>query len=429
MNSLNRTTPPEFKTVESINIIQPRETKFKNGIPVHIINADIQDIVEINFVFNAGHWYQPAPLIASTASSLINEGTKSRTSAELAELIDYYGAFFQQSSNQHTSELILYSLGKYVEQTVELVEDMIKNPIYPQDKFDISITNRRQGFVVDQEKVESKARKKLMEALFGKHHPYGVSADLEDFDRITVEQVRNYHRRFYNSKNCTIVLAGKVSDETFALVEKHFGLEDWNVNDQDAPVIEQEIQASEQKKIFIEKADAVQSAIRIGKMMVNRNHEDYPGIYVLNTILGGYFGSRLMNNVREDKGYTYGIDSVIVSQREAGYMVIVSEVGADVCKLALNEIYAEIEKLKHELVGEEELETVKNVLLGEMLREFDGPFSLSSKLKTSLLYASDFTYYTNFIKAIKDVQPEQLRALANKYYELSDFYEVVAGRM
>lgn len=429
METLNRSTPPEFKTVESINIIQPHETRFRNGIPVHIINADIQDIVEINFIFNSGHWYQSAPLIASTASGLINEGTHQHTSAELAELMDYYGSFFQQSTNQHTSELVLYSLGKYLPQTIELVEEMIKSPVYPQEKFDIVVTNRKQGFVIDQEKVESKARKKLMQSLFGDRHPYGISAELEDFDRLTVEQVREFHQLYYTSKNCTIVLAGRITDETVELVEKHFGLEHWNVNEMERPEVEAIEQPSEQKKVFIEKTDALQSAIRIGKKMVNRNHPDYPGLYVLNTILGGYFGSRLMNNVREEKGYTYGIDSVLISQLEAGYMVIISEVGADVCSLALKEIYAEIERLKHELVPLEELETVKNVLLGEMLREFDGPFSLSAKLKTSLLYSSDFSYYTEFIQSIRNIQPEQLLELANKYYKIDEFFEVVAGRM
>ncbi len=183
-----------------------------------------------------------------------------------------------------------------------------------------------------------------------------------------------------------------------------------------------------QKKHFLEKDDSVQSTIRIGRVLFNKMHKDYHAMKVLNTILGGYFGSRLMANIREDKGYTYGIGSRIVSMNNAGYMYIATEVGTKVCNDAVKEIYNEINKLRTELVSQEELNLVKNYMMGDFMRSADGPFALADKFKKIMFYGLSYSYYDDFVNTIKTITPEQIKTLANQYLNPDDLYELVVGK-
>ena len=176
--------------------------------------------------------------------------------------------------------------------------------------------------------------------------------------------------------------------------------------------------------IYIEKENALQSAIRIGRIFPNKTHHDYFGLKILNTVLGGYFGSRLMKNIREDKGYTYGIGSGILSLKESGYFFISTEVGSDVTQLALNEIYKEIETIRTTPIPQEELDLVKNYLLGQLLSSCDGPFSMAAMFENANEYGLDYTHYNNYIACIKEISPTTLLELAVKYLNKSDLKEL-----
>ena len=179
---------------------------------------------------------------------------------------------------------------------------------------------------------------------------------------------------------------------------------------------------------YIEKGDALQSAIRLGKVAINRSHADFPGMQVLNTILGGYFGSRLMANIREDKGYTYGIGSALVSMKNAGYFFIASEVGADVCGSALDEIYKEINILKQDAVSTEELSLVRNYMLGSMLGSLENAMSHADKFKNIYFSGLGYDYYQNYIRTVKTINPEDLLGLASKYFNTDAFETVIVGK-
>ena len=226
-------------------------------------------------------------------------------------------------------------------------------------------------------------------------------------------------------------MAGKVEEDMLVLLDNYFGGDDWNnASSSDSfaanlSVIEpNEINGSE----LILKKDAVQSAIRIGKVLFNKKHPDFQSLQILNTLFGGYFGSRLMSNIREDKGYTYGIGSGIVSLQNSGYFFISTEVGVDVCKDALNEIYFEMNRLREELVSENELQLVKNYLLGTFLRSVDGPFAMAEKFKGIMEYNLDYDYFDNYIATIRSISASKLRNLANTYLDKNSMIELVVGK-
>jgi predicted Zn-dependent peptidase len=162
--------------------------------------------------------------------------------------------------------------------------------------------------------------------------------------------------------------------------------------------------------------------------MPTKTHKDFHSLTVLNTILGGYFGSRLMTNIREDKGYTYGIGSGMIPLKKAGYFFISTEVGVEVCNKAIDEIYIEINRLRNESISEKELILVKNYMIGSFLRSIDGPFALANRFKSIMEYDLDYSYYDDYISTIKNIKASDLLNLANKYLDPNSMTEVVAGK-
>jgi predicted Zn-dependent peptidase len=327
-------------------------------------------VIKIDVQFNAGSWFQEKSFIASTVNEMLIEGTKFSTSQQIADKLDFYGAFIHPQPTKDFANISLYTLKKYLGQTVKIFEEVIKFPIFPEDEVNTYLAKRKQKFQVELEKVSNIARREFNQQVFGEKHPYGKKPNIEDYHEIKYQDIINFHKNLYNADNCKIIVSGKVNDQDIKTINQTFGNGNWNTN----TVLNNEQHTISSPEIFekiVEKENATQSAIRLGKVTINQDHPDYHKLHVVNTILGGYFGSRLMKNIREDKGYTYGINSVLVSLKNAGYFVILSEVGADVAKKAIVDIQSEIKKLRKESISKEELDLVRNYLLGDLLRSFD----------------------------------------------------------
>ena len=425
--TLNRKKAPGFKTIDHIDIQKAESHTLTNGIKVYTINSGSQELTKIELIFKAGMYYQSQALVASAANNLLETGTKSYTANQLSDNIDFFGSFFECSVSQDFSSLALFSLNKYMDKSLHFVEEIVKYPTFPKEEFEIYISNKKQKHLVNSQKVNVLARRRFSELLFGEKHPYGIDVKTEDFDKINLDAVKAFHKSYYHSGNCTIVASGKLPDNLIDTLNNFFGKEAWgNASTVAEPKVE--LNTTKELKHFIEKPEAIQSAVRIGRVLFNKKDPDYFKFQVLNTILGGYFGSRLMANIREDKGYTYGIGSGLSSLVHAGYFFISTEVGADVTKDTLKEIYAEIKLLRDELVDEDELETVRNYVLGQFLRSVDGPYALADKFKKVMFYGLDYSYYDDFINTIKTITPEHLKTLPNQYLNPEDLYELVVGK-
>ncbi|MDQ0638833.1 zinc protease [Pedobacter sp. W3I1] len=421
---LNRQQAPDFKQVSTINFIHPEKKVLDNGVPVFTIYSGEQDLVRIEFIFDNVNWKLEKPLQAIAVSALINNGTNKLSAKEIAEQIDFYGAFFQTEYVQDQSSVTLYTLNKHLHSVLPIVKDVLSESKFPQDELDIYIQNQKQKLQVNLKKNDVLSRKEFAQALFG-DTAYGVNIKADHYDALKREDLIEYFKAAYAPNNCTIIASGKFDISSFNLLNDAFG-KDWEKSN--AVKNSFDFTATEKQFVYTEKPEALQSAIRIGQLAINRKHEDFSGLQILNTVLGGYFGSRLMNNIREDKGYTYGIGSGISSLQQAGYLFIATEVGADVCSAALTEIYKEIELLKNELVGEEELNLVRNYMLGSMLGSLENVFSHADKFKNIYFSGLDYDYYTKYIEKVKTITAEELLALANKYLRTDHFTEVVIGK-
>jgi predicted Zn-dependent peptidase len=425
--TLNRKIEPDFKVVEKIDIPTPVKVVLDNGIETYIIKSGTQDVVKIELIFNAGSWFQKQVLVASCANEMLMEGTSALTSRQIAEKLDFYGAFIHTQPTKDFGNVSLYTLRKYLPETIAILKDIVINPVYEQKELTTFLNRRKQNFQVELAKVSSIARREFNEQLFGTQHPYGQKAELADYSNVDRNNVVEFHKAHYHPGNCRIFISGKVADSDIELLNKTLGDKNWQSNDLSC-FNNLNIGSFKKSERIILKEGATQSAIRLGKLVINRDHPDYFNLDIVNTILGGYFGSRLMKTIREEKGYTYGINSVLVSLKNACYFVILTEVNAEVTKNAVSDILFEMKKLRTEKVSIKELELVKNYMLGHLLRSFDGVFEISSNIRNLIDLNLDVDFYNRMITSIKDITPTEVMDIANKYLHEDSLVKTIVGK-
>lgn len=423
---LDRKTAPDFREIDHIKLIHPEHIRLENGCNIFCFNSGDQDLVRIEWIFGNLKFDPAKPLLNVVANTLLTEGTSTMSAAQIADQIDFYGAFLQAEYGFDQSELTLYSLNKHLGNTLPVIKAILTDAAYPQKELETYIRNQQQKLQVSLQKNDIVARRAYNKAIYG-NTIYGVSGTPELYQQLNREDLLAHYKNMYQPANCTIVISGKIDQHTIDLVREYFD-RNWQNTGEKPDTTQLTPQSAEEHFYYTEKPEALQSAIRMGMPMINRTHPDFPALQVLNTVLGGYFGSRLMANIREDKGYTYGIGSGLSSMKNGGAFYIATEVGADVCRPAVEEIEKEINLLKTELIPQEELELVRNYLLGSLLGSLENVFSHADKFKTLYFAGLDYSYYDRYTATVKSITSDQLLALANKYLKFDEFYKVIVGK-
>ena len=424
----DRTKAPTIKQIAHISIQKPVKQMLTNGMTLNVINAGSEDVVRFDLLIHSGQLEQTQPLQAMFVNRMLREGTGAFKSTDIAQKLDYYGAWLDFSSSVNCGFITLYSLGKYFPQTIEVLASMVKEPIFPEHELKVITDMNKHQFMVNNQRVDILARKRFNESLFGKQHPLGHFAALEDYDRINVDVLRAFYTKYYSSQNASAYISGNVTEDVLKCIEQHFGDEPWG----NQSLIERKEwitpTTSNEQHLFIEKEDALQSSIKMGCFAPTREHEDYTDLRVLTTLFGGYFGSRLMSNIREDKGYTYGIMSGILSYPNCSVLGISSETDNQYVKPLIREVHHEMDRLRNEKVPSNELEMVRNYMLGDMCRSYEKAFSLSDAwiyIETGSL-SDDF--FDRSVTSIREVTADRLLELAQKYFRKEQLIEVVAGK-
>ena len=424
---MDRTIQPEIQPLKNFHIQTPVRTTLPNGIPLAVINAGEQEVVRMDVLFSGGRWQQSQKLQALFTNRMLREGTTKYTAATIAEKLDYYGSWLELSSSSEYAYITVYSLNKYLAKTLEVVESMIKEPLFPQKELQTILDTNIQQYLVNTSKVDFLAHRSLLKSLYGEQHPCGKIVMEEDYHTITPEVLREFYERYYHSGNCSIFLSGKVTDDIISRVTDIFGIPFGQYQLQ-MPKLSFPFAAIPEKRIFTEREDAMQSAVKMGCTTITREHPDYPKLRVLMTLFGGYFGSRLMSNIREDKGYTYGISAGVVFYPDSGLLIVSTETDNEYVEPLIQEVYHEIDRLHQDPVSAEELRMVRNYMLGEMCRSYESPFSLSDAsifLATSRLKDD---YFARSLQAVNEITPAEIQDLAQRYLCKETLKEVIAGK-
>ncbi len=423
---LDRKSPPVIHDAIEFDFKLPpiNNRLLENGVPLWWLDAGVQDLVQIDWIFPAGLWFEHRPSVAQATAGLLKNGTSKHTAAQINEALEFYGAQLKTTAGNDYATITLYSLTRHLPSLLPMVYEIITDAVFPEEEVAIHKQNAIQKLMVNLRQCEFVANQQIDALLFGEAHPYGRYSKKENIELLTREDLVTFFKASYNLADVKIFMAGKVGDKEVNYVNDVFGklLLQKTIREPQSfttPPITSRIHK------FANDPNGVQGAIRIGRMFPNRHHPDYTPMFVLNTLFGGYFGSRLMSNIREDKGFTYGIYSGITPELKGGSIVIQTETGRDVVDAAIKEIYHEMNVLCNEVASDEELLLVKNFLLGNLLGDLDGPFSILQRWRTLILNGFTENHFYNNINIYKTITPKELQLLAQKYYVPDNFYEVV----
>jgi zinc protease len=424
MKNLQRIQPPAFP-VERVIIPEVRLHNLSNGVPVYLIDGGTEDIMRLEIAFRAGQVREHIPLLSSTTNQMLSEGSQNYSSEELNKLLDYYGAFLNLSPEKDLSGIVLFFLTKHIDKILELTREILFRPEFPEAEMNALMKKRLRWYLINREKVGNQAIDQFFESTFGKFHPYGRQLKEKDFEMMNSTIVREFHSKYYTPDNMTIILSGRIHPKSSELLNNYLGdINPVNTKHEDSVI---GIRGDILKQVHIEKPGAVQTAIRIGSPTINKRNPDYPGLKILNTILGGYFGSRLMKNIREEKGFTYGISSSVSSLDLSGYKIISTEVSPKNTSETIDEIFREIRILQNEPLNDDELAVIRNYMSGEMVRMFDGPFAIAETFRSAWEFGLDNNYYRSLSEKILKIKPDEIIELARTYYKIDELYQVTVG--
>ena len=422
---LDRSKPPLIKVIDQLNLPKTEKHQLDNGIPVYEVNLGTQQVVKVEFIFSAGRPFEDKRLASRATLGLLKEGTKNHSAEAIAEQLDFYGSSLSFPFNLDTSNIILYSLNRHLEKSLAVVAELLLAPQFPEQELSNFIKRNQQQLQLDLAKNDVVAYRTITEQLFGADHPYGYNSLPETYATLERTDLIKHFQKCYNAANCVIFISGLTNPNMIKLLNQYLGQMPLG-----KPLKAQVPSAVPQveKKTVLSIPDSIQTAIRLGRPLFGRTHADYKKMYVLNTILGGYFGSRLMANIREEKGYTYNIYSIMDVMRYDGCLYIGAEVGNDFVAATLEEMYLEIERLQNELVGPKEMDMVRNYLLGNFLSMLDGPFNVSEIIKTIVMEQLSWSYFDELVETIKTIRPQDILELAQQYLQRDQLWELVVGQ-
>lgn len=421
---IDRLIPPSAEELKQIRIIEGKHQVLQNGIDLHYINAGTAEVLRVDLVFDAGVRKQQQNAIAPAVSYMLSEGTKDHTAEQLANALDFYGAYFQTRCFADDALVTLYCQKKHFASCIPHILEILYESVFPEAELNIYKQNAIQRLMVNKQRNAFLVRRLFYSSIFGNIHPYGIYSESGDYENISRETLISFYQDNYRGCLKYILLSGSIDEQILEQAASFF------TAFSSSPATKNSLPSSGKNpgQEFIQKEDSVQSAIKIGRKLFNRTHVDYRKMQVLNLVLGGYFGSRLMKNIREEKGLTYGIYSTMESYFDDGCFYIETEINNALRAQGLTEIYKEIGMLRENLIDEDELKTAKNYLLGSFLRSIDGPFSLAERHKILIDYGLGYDYYYDYIDLVKNITAPELRDLANQYLQKQDLTEIVVGR-
>lgn len=410
--------------------LEPDIRHLSNGVPVYGFPDKNLELVRLEFIFEAGSYFQGKPLQAAATCALLGGGTENFSATAFSERLDYYGAYIERYPDKDQATAVFYCLSRYFTEILPLCEEAVKHSVFPQEELDTYLRKQRQKHLVNAQKVSEVSRREFYSLMFG-GHPYGQALKEDDFDRLERKDLLEYYRQRFVAQNCKIVLAGGYTRQHLEMIEKSFGGKDWCAKDERALIIPKGAfglsDLPEKRRIDKAMEGSLQASVRIGMPLCPLTDPAFASFKVTDYVLGGYFGSRLMRNIREEKGYTYGISSYIIPLRQVPVWMISSEVKADCTGKVLAEIEKEIVKLQKKVIPDSELEIVRQSFMGDFLRELDGTFDLAERMKFFILCGVGANFYRRNEEVFSNITPEEIRQTACRWLNPENFCTVTVG--
>ena len=420
---LNRQKAPVYHQITKINIPDIECGQLTNQVPYSILSGGSQELVYLELKFNAGHTYADV-LVSTFTSAMLVCGTKHHSAKQIADTFDFYGAELRADSNSDHAILSLFCMNKYLDKLLPLFCEIVEESVFPENELQIMIADKKNQFIVNHTTTSVLASDAMHKMVFGTHI-YGRRAQLSDYDTINSDTLRKFYAKHYCAANSQLLVAGYVTNDVMKSIDATIG--QLSAGQAVKPIIAPILPVSGDKTQIIKMGDAVQSSLRMGFATIKMDHPDYHKLHMLTMVLGGYFGSRLMTNIRKEKGYTYGIYSILFPQVQSGLLRILGDIKSGFSSQVADEVRKEMQKLKDQPISNDEMALVRNYMMGEMLQMFDGPFTSCDAVAKAIDMGVGMKYFEDEQNSILNTKPSELQEMANKYFDIDNLATAIAG--
>lgn len=417
---------PIINDIEKVVFLPVEEIKLPNGLSLFIINAGDQPVCKIDAVFEAGTASYADRVLPAAVNALLNDGTSKHTAGQLADLIDGKGAFFMAGCQMDFAKATLFSLSRFAKDVLPVFLEMINDSVFREDEVELYKQTMKQQFLIQRDRVNVQSNQALLNAMYGKDGAYGDPTSENDFEALSVDNIKAFYRSNVKKVPRFFVASGKIDPELKTYLIQSLGSIELNKKEI-ALEKSYKILPTPKNWIKIKGKHSKQVSMRLGRVALPYGHPDYWNLSLLTTILGGYFGSRLNKVLREEKGLTYGVHAYITHLKFSSFLSIHSELNSESWEEAYAATLSVFDELKTELVLKEELNMVVQYIKGNLLQSFDGPFAQSNYLLTSLVLGLDKNRALDYFDFLDVVKPEQIRKTAQNYLDKNSFFKIVAG--
>lgn len=419
---LDRSKAPDFRIPSSIEFPTPIQRTLPNGVHLYFIPTPEIDAVKLEISSTINETSNSKLLVPYFALEMATEGTLSKDAATLDDFFDTYASEVETESGFENHGLSILTTQKHFDKVLPVFRELLTEAVFPEKELSKRKKQKALSIHINRDKTSHRASQLFRKALFGENHPFGQITEEKDVDLVQREDLIKFYKNNLWT-NSEIFLTGNLDESQLEDIFQEIG----NIPVAFFPNPTTEFLNTRHQRVAEEKEKSVQSSIRIGCHLIPKNHPDYFKLNLMNTILGGYFGSRLIKNIREDKGHTYGIYSSIGSLKMADYWVVMADVIKEHDEAVIDEVYKEIDKLKNEPVSAHELEVVRNYMIGKLLSQFSSGFELIGRFKSIHQAGLDFGFFQQNLDYILRAKPEDVLEVANKYLHREKMVEVIVG--
>ncbi len=433
MNSttiIDRTIAPKPGPITKIGFPKFITTSLNaTGTPIYLVENHSQPLVSISLYFYGGSSSDTFATqgLASFTSELLTKGTTTRTATQIAEQIDFVGGSLSASSSWDSTTISTAVLSRYLGTAIELLADVALNPLFAPEEINRIRTQRLAAIMHAKSDAGYLADVVVSKSIY-QDHPYsyeaaGTEASINTFQS---EMLRAHYSSINAPKNAFFVVAGDVTEaEIVRLLSTAFS--GWSGAITDSKITAPAVAAQTTQIKLVARPQAVQSALRVGHLAISRSSPDYIVCYVLNMLLGGYFNSRINQNLREKNGFTYGARSYFDARKQTGAFIVSTEVRTEVTSAAIREIGVELERIRTEAVTDEELSMVKQYIIGSFPLSIETPQQVASRVASIVLFGLGTNYYDVFRDAVAALSADDLLRAAKEHLHPSKLSIAVSG--
>jgi len=427
-DSFDRRIPPTPGTPKDVTFPDYFEHRLSNGLKVIVHAQRALPIVSMNLVARGGTVYDgETPGLAAMTAELMIKGTADRSSSEIAEEIESLGGSIASGANWDSCSVGITILSKHSQRAFDVLSDVMRASVFPEEEIERVREQRLADILQDKSSPGALAWRRFCSAVFGRH-PYGQPPDgtEQTVAALTRTQVRDFHASRFVPENVFLLVVGDADPaDIVTMAERVLG--DWQTSKAVDGFIPMPETAARRVQV-VDRPNAVQTSVLVGHIGLSRNSDDYIPVFLMNTLFGGYFGSRLNLNLRETRGYTYGAHSRFDARRQPGPFAAGAEVRSETTDHAIEEVLAEMHRMREDLVSAEELDKVKRYVTGSFPLLIETPAQVAQRIISIELYGLEKTYYNHFNSTVLSLTSDDIRGAAQRYLHPDSATIIAAGR-